>query len=224
MHDDAAPPPADAAAPPVKADKRVRLRPEVRRQQILAAALHEFSAAGFEGATVEKIARHCGLAKAGVYAHFDSKEQILETLLTEVLFAKSSIAQWRWVEGATLADTVDAYLDKVYQLIRLPQVQETFRLLITESGRQPERMHRWSERIFQPHALRRQQEMDECIARGLMADNAVSRKFSIASAPAVIAMMSYWMLDEQAAAHEVEQLRAAHRAMLLLTLSPESQR
>lgn len=215
-------PPKDASRGAPHARPRVRLRPEVRQQQILDAALVEFSAVGFEGATMDKIAQRTGLTKAGLYAHFESKEQILEALLVSNIFNPSSRPHWQWIEGVTLEETIDQYLDNVYRAIQDPRMQATFRLLITESGRAPERIHRWSKEIFRPYSAQRQRELDECVANGLLPDNALSRKFSLASAPALQAMFSYWLLGAADAEQEVAEIRAAHREMLLKMLSRES--
>ncbi|MEI2418199.1 TetR/AcrR family transcriptional regulator [Orrella sp. JC864] len=216
MSDNALPPLSPAS--PAHPARRVRLRPEVRRRQILDAALAEFSAVGFEGATMDRIAQRTGLTKAGLYAHFKSKEHVLEALLVSNIFDQSSHPHWQWTDGATLEETIDRYLGSVYRFIRDPRVQATFRLLIAESGRAPERIRRWNEAIFRPHAAQRQRELDECVARGLVPDNAVSRKFSLASAPALQALMAWLLLDARQAEQEEAEIRAAHREMLLALL------
>ncbi|MDH1265923.1 helix-turn-helix domain containing protein [Pseudomonas sp. GD03944] len=196
--------------------KRVRLSAGARRQQILDAALVEFSALGFEGATVERIARRVGLTKAGLYAHFESKDAIFEALLRETIFSTSTQGQWQWEEGATLEQVVDRFLDRVYAAIGDPQTRAIFRLLITESGRSPERLRNWHACIFLPHAQRRQAEIDECVERGVIPDNAVSRNFSLTTAPALIAMLAYLLVGSELAEQEVAGIRRAHREMLLM--------
>lgn len=200
---------------------RKRLPPEVRREQILDAALIEFSVSGFEGASMSSLAQRTGLTKAGVYAHYASKEQILEELLISRLFKGSAQPHWVWVEGATLEQTVDDYLEHLYRLIRQPQVQATLRLLITESSRAPERIQRWGSEIFGPLIAERQREFDQAIDRGLVADNRTSRKVSLASAPALQAIMCYWLLAADEAEREVAEIRAAHREMLLRMFTRE---
>jgi len=195
--------------------KRTRLSPVVRRQQILDAALVEFSAIGFEGATVEKIAQRVGLTKAGLYAHFKSKDAIFDELLASTMFSPTSPSHWQWSEGASLEETVDRYLDTVYSFVRNPKAQAIFRLLISESGRSPERVRRWHEQMFQPHALRRQGEMDECVAKGMLPANDFSRTFSLASAPALLALVTHLLVGGQAAEDEIAKIREGHRVMLL---------
>lgn len=50
---------------------------EKRIEQILQAAVSEFLDKGYEGASMESIARRAGLTKGGVYHHFTSKDEIL---------------------------------------------------------------------------------------------------------------------------------------------------
>ncbi|TLX56882.1 TetR family transcriptional regulator [Stutzerimonas nosocomialis] len=216
-----------AAAPqasgkaPARAKKRTRLAADVRRRQILDAALEEFSAVGFQGATVEKIAQRVGLTKAGLYAHFMSKDAIFDELLANTLFSPSMPNHWQWSEGASLDETVDRYLDRVYAFVGDPRTQAIFRLLISESGRAPERARHWHEQIFQPHASRRQGELDECVAKGVLPENPFSRKFALASAPALLALVTQLLVGGQAAEDEIAEIREAHRLMLLTLFTPK---
>ncbi|TBV02433.1 TetR/AcrR family transcriptional regulator [Phytopseudomonas dryadis] len=208
--------PEGTASKPVARGKRVRLSAEQRRQQILDAALLEFSTVGFEGATVERIAQRVGLTKAGLYAHFSSKDAILEALFVNTIFSPSNQSHWQWGEGASLEETVDRFLHMAYAAIGDPRARAIFRLLITESARSPERLRDWHEHILLPHATRRQAELDECVAKGVIPDNAVSRKFSLATAPVLIALLTQLLFGEELAEREVAEIRSAHREMLLI--------
>lgn len=70
-----APSPAKGAAP------RWRRRAEARPEEILEAALAEFTARGFEAARMEDIAKAAGLSKAAIYLYFPSKMALLEALI-----------------------------------------------------------------------------------------------------------------------------------------------
>lgn len=61
-------------------NKKIR---ENRRQTILDAALHEFAEDGYSSASISKIAKHAGISKGLVYNYFESKEEILTTLILE---------------------------------------------------------------------------------------------------------------------------------------------
>ena len=64
-----------------KTTKRKRLRPEVRRDQLVAAATEVFAERGFEGARVEQIADAADVSPGLLYRHFEGKQE----LYTEIL-------------------------------------------------------------------------------------------------------------------------------------------
>lgn len=55
------------------------------RQEILEAALELFSEHGFEATSVSQIADVVGIRKASMYSHFESKQEILDSLVHDVL-------------------------------------------------------------------------------------------------------------------------------------------
>jgi AcrR family transcriptional regulator len=60
---------------------RQRLAPEVRRRQVLDAAVAVFSEEGFHGASMDAVAVRAGVSKPLVYAHGGSKEELFATCL-----------------------------------------------------------------------------------------------------------------------------------------------
>lgn len=64
-----------------KPEPRWRRRAEARPEEILEAALAEFTERGFEAARMEDIGKRAGLSKAGVYLYFPSKMAVLEALI-----------------------------------------------------------------------------------------------------------------------------------------------
>lgn len=67
-------------APAPAGTRRWKRRSEARPEEILEAALDEFTERGFDAARMEDIARRAGLSKAGVYLYFPSKEALLKAL------------------------------------------------------------------------------------------------------------------------------------------------
>jgi AcrR family transcriptional regulator len=64
--------------------RRQRLQPELRKQQIVEAAIHVFFEVGYEGASLRDLAGRVGINKATVYHYFGSKEEILYHIVREV--------------------------------------------------------------------------------------------------------------------------------------------
>jgi AcrR family transcriptional regulator len=56
---------------------------ELTRAQILAAAVEQASAAGFESLTIGTLAERAGLSKSGLFAHFGSKLELQRAALDE---------------------------------------------------------------------------------------------------------------------------------------------
>ena len=70
--------------------------PEVRRAQILDAALHCIAAKGYHAATMDDLVRASGLSKGSLYWHFRSKEEVFLALFeryTEEIFGAWSEAE-----------------------------------------------------------------------------------------------------------------------------------
>jgi AcrR family transcriptional regulator len=69
--------------PDVKQEDGRRLRGDRSRRAILETAATLASVEGLEGLSLGRLASHLGISKSGLYAHFDSKEQLqLETIRT----------------------------------------------------------------------------------------------------------------------------------------------
>ncbi|XDD51869.1 TetR/AcrR family transcriptional regulator [Leptospira sp. WS92.C1] len=62
-----------------------KLPEDVRRESILSAAMRCFFSKGFEKTSVQDIADTAGLTKGGIYFHFESKEEIRDTLIRDFL-------------------------------------------------------------------------------------------------------------------------------------------
>lgn len=88
-----------------------RRQAEQRRQQLLDAALEQFAANGYDGASIRDIAHRAGVTEALVYHYFRNKEHLFE----EVLKARSFAPVLRRV----LDDAGDAPVaDVLHQLLQ----------------------------------------------------------------------------------------------------------
>lgn len=205
---------------PRPARKRVRLKPEVRNQQILDAALAEFGKRGFAAARIEDIAHAVGLSKGGIYQHFSSKEQIFEALLTTIL------TQLQMPDGVWLPDgdmpldaVIDAYLDQLYTVLRNPAAIATVRLMIAESDRVPDLIRRWHDQVVEPHQAREQAIVDAFVERGVMRRCTLTQHFSVAVAPALLWAIKLMLLGSTAPL-TTSQTREVHKQLLMDILRP----
>lgn len=198
--------------------KRTRLSPEVRRKQILEAALIEFSALGFAATSISKIAERVGISKANVYAHFSSKDEIFETLLQSLSSVGKSQDNWAKIQDAhSVAEFVDNLIDVTYGGLT-PEALAIMRLLISEGHRIPDLLAKWHESNLQGRA-ERQAVINEQVAAGRMKANPLTEHFEFAMTPVVYVAVAKLAFGD-AATGEVERIKETHRKMLHLLLEP----
>jgi AcrR family transcriptional regulator len=65
--------------------KRTAASPEARRAAILAAALEEFTARGYEGARLDDVAKRAGVAKGTIYLYFADKDALFQDLVRSMV-------------------------------------------------------------------------------------------------------------------------------------------
>lgn len=94
---------------------RRRLAPEVRRRQVLDAAVAVFSIDGLHGASMDAIAARAGVSKPSVYAHGGTKEELFAACLrreAERLTATMTAAAAPDAPTSGAADTAEARLGR----------------------------------------------------------------------------------------------------------------
>ena len=116
------------------------------KQEILEAALELFSIQGFEATSIAQISGAVGIRKASLYSHFGSKQEILDTLVKEVLrqYAEHSIfarADWEKDDGS-LPVTADAAVQMIQGQMRYilhdPIISRARKMLVIEQFQNPE--------------------------------------------------------------------------------------
>jgi AcrR family transcriptional regulator len=111
--------------------KRVTKSPDVRRTELMDAAVRIFSEKGIPRTTVSDITESAGVAKGTFYLYFDSKEQLLgalkERLVDEILehansqYARVGSEDWWALVDSVIESFVDFMLerrDMVYVLMQ----------------------------------------------------------------------------------------------------------
>ena len=110
---------------------------EQKRQAILDAAIENFLAIGYERTTLDMVAKSAGVSTATVYKHFSTKRALFGSIMERI-----------WETGVDPSDSVEQGTDSVAiltaigheyaQLLRQPQVEALFRVIIAEAPRFPE--------------------------------------------------------------------------------------
>jgi AcrR family transcriptional regulator len=145
----AAPKPRKPAAPDVPARPRVlrtsgkpatnsrAARGAARRETILAAALDEFSARGFEATRLDDVAKRAGIAKGTIYLYFRDKEtlfqELVRAMLAPLIAGIEAIGAADVPVGVLAERFVDLFVREIYETRR----QDVIRLMISEGRRFP---------------------------------------------------------------------------------------
>jgi len=206
-------------AVPKATNKRIRLSPEVRQQQILDAALIEFSSLGFAAASISRIARRAGTSKANLYVHFANKDEIFETLLKNVLVPPK--ASWDQLQpDQSLEELIDLFIDESYSGLT-PSVIAIVRLLIAESHRVPGLIRRWHEESVVPVHAEQQHTIDQYVAAGQLQRSPLTDHFSFVMAPVLYAAIYQMVFCQDADDEELHKIKETHRKILHLLLKKQ---
>ena len=115
--------------------------PEVRRAQILEAALGCFAEKGYHSTKMDDIVRVCGLSKGAIYWHFESKEEIFLALFSAM--EAEIFAAWEAVDEGDALESLRRdgeivferlagtrmFLDAWSEFLRHPSARERFAAL-----------------------------------------------------------------------------------------------
>ena len=117
--------------------KRRSLPPEARRAAILAAALEEFSARGYEGARLEDVAKRASIAKGTIYLYFADKEALFQDLVRSMVNPiLGMLQQTREIDlpaRALVELLIETFLREIYGTRR----KDIIRLIFSEGPRFP---------------------------------------------------------------------------------------
>jgi len=112
-------------------------RGAARREAILAAALDEFSASGFEATRLDDVAKRAGIAKGTIYLYFRDKEALFQELIREMLTPLVGTIEAMGAADLPLPEIAshiaDLFMREVYETRR----KDVVRLMISEGRRFP---------------------------------------------------------------------------------------
>jgi AcrR family transcriptional regulator len=112
-------------------------RSVARRDAILAAALDEFSARGFEATRLDDVAKRADVAKGTIYLYFRDKEtlfqELIRAMLTPIVGSIEAMGAAELPVRVLAERIVDLFVTEVYETRR----KDVIRLMITEGRRFP---------------------------------------------------------------------------------------
>lgn len=113
------------------------------KEQILAASLDLFSVKGFEATSIAQIADAVGLRKASLYSHFESKQDILDTLVDEItkeyeqhsIFVRADRSNPEFTaqkRNKTLEEIITEIKGQIRYIIHDPKISKVRKMLTIE--------------------------------------------------------------------------------------------
>lgn len=109
-----------------------------RRQQIVDAATDLFLEFGYDGATLDMLIERTGGSRRQVYDFFGNKEGLLRAIVTERCLCLAQEVEAISLEGLAPRDMLCKLGLVAAQVILSPEGVKLFRLVVQESGRNPQ--------------------------------------------------------------------------------------
>jgi AcrR family transcriptional regulator len=109
-----------------------------KRRQIMDGARHAFLANGFDGASMNDIARTAGVSKGTLYVYFDSKEQLFEALIREERSQQAERLCNFTNENPDVRDVLFNFGRRLLEMMTRPDTIAHLRTVIAASGKFPQ--------------------------------------------------------------------------------------
>ncbi|MDG0024210.1 TetR/AcrR family transcriptional regulator [Trinickia sp. Y13] len=202
------------SAQPLPDTTRRRLPPEVRVAQILDAAYDVFSTRGFPHTRIDDIAARAGLSKGGIYAHFDSKDEIFEALLNRTLKPIGIDEPTLYREPVTVERIVDLLGNRLYSWAVSAPAVATLRLLIAESARVPNAVEQWRCYMDRTIVAAVRTLIVKGVREGTLRDGIAARSPSLLIAPIAQACLAEVLRTAERTAGELDHARADYARLL----------
>ncbi|MEX0751822.1 MAG: TetR/AcrR family transcriptional regulator [Xanthobacteraceae bacterium] len=169
-----------------------------RREQILAAALEEFSARGFSTARLDDVARRAGVAKGTIYLYFRDKETLFQELVRAELSPVVAA-----LEAAPLADlpmrvVAERLVELFVREIIATHRKNVIRLILTEGPRFPAVAEFYYREVVAHVIAVLRGLAQRAVERGELPNDSLVRFPQLLAAPGIVAIIWSGLFDRWA--------------------------
>src|SRR5436305_8204352 len=200
VREGAATPRKKARAPAKSPDKTPRkprsLPAETRRAAILAAALEEFTARGYEGARLDDVAKRAGVAKGTIYLYFADKEtlfqELVRSMVSPVLGTLEQIPKADISARLLIETLLTTFVREVYGTRR----RDIIRLILSEGPRFPAIAEFYYREVIARVLAILRPILKRAAERGELPDDALARFPQLIVAPMLVAIMWHGLFDK----------------------------
>jgi AcrR family transcriptional regulator len=174
--------------------KRRARRKAFRPDEILDAALEEFTRNGYAGTRLDDVAARAGITKGTIYVYFPSKEQLFHAVIRK--FQRpllDDVHQFIDISKRSAIEFLRTFLRFIYQSMQADREgREVFRLMIAEAERFPGLAEDYHREVIAPLLEKLREVIEMGMARGEIRRSAALEFPEIVIAPA--ALMHLWLL------------------------------
>jgi AcrR family transcriptional regulator len=166
-----------------------------RREEILQAALEEFSAHGFEAARLDDMARRAGVAKGTIYLYFKDKEELFQELVrSHILPVVGALEQVSHVE-APLRAVVEQLAELFVREIVETRRRDIIRLILSEGSRFPKLAEFYFKEVISRALSAVRNVLRQALERGEISSDALVRFPQLLIAPGLVAILWKSLFD-----------------------------
>jgi AcrR family transcriptional regulator len=192
----------------VAGDKRRAERSAARREAILAAALDEFSARGFEGARLDDVARRAGVAKGTIYLHFKDKETLFQELVRSALSPFVTTIEAASAGDMPLRKVLDFLAGAFVSEVLGTRRKDIVRLVLTEGRRFPKLAEFYYREVPERAFAALRALVRRAVARGEIVDDTLAKFPQLLIAPGLVAILWDGLFDKYERLDAEAMLRA----------------
>lgn len=172
------------------------LPPEARRAAILAAALEEFTARGYEGARLDDVAKRAEVAKGTIYLYFADKEtlfqELVRSMVSPVLGALEKLPDVDIPARLLIETLLNTFVREVYGTRR----RDIIRLILSEGPRFPAIAEFYYREVIARVLAILRPILRRAAERGELSNDALARFPQLIVAPMLVAIMWYGLFDK----------------------------
>lgn len=111
---------------------------ELKREDIVEAALHEFKLNGYRATSMDRIAATAQVSKRTVYNHFESKELLFQSITQELCDRATQVSDHPYDPNSSLTTQLETIAVQEMALLTSEDFLDTLRMITSESLSAPE--------------------------------------------------------------------------------------
>ena len=116
-----------------------RSKPKAKEQEVLDVATDYFLEHGYQGASINAMARSSGISKESIYRYFSSKKQLFEAVIgRELAEYQASLRRLSAEKTMDLRDALTTFAETVMSVVTTERTLAMRRLIFAEARRSPD--------------------------------------------------------------------------------------